>query len=264
MTAFRWPPRQPLENRPHAAEGLLSYRYRGRFGFVLIGARDHAEALQEAARSIPENPEMERLEVWSETAGAFVPCQVPAFTFGPGDGPGDSCAVEFDGFTLTARIEADSDMGPPWEEHDGHGAVSEWTTRPKLAGELVLCQDGFTGGRKRFYDFAGTVRTARAEGWGCSAPEGFTRRQIAAKAAAEDFDRLRAWCADEWGWCGVIVTASRADVNLGSASLWGIESDAGAYFNEVAAELTAEAMDAAREKLAELLDQSDRADAAQA
>lgn len=162
--------------------------------------------------------------------------ELPAFTFGEHDGPGDESTVEVDGFTVCARIERDETFGAPWEEHDGHGEVSDWTTRPKLAGEFVLSQEGFTGGTRRYYDFAGACRTARADGWGTAdgqQPEE-SARQYAARAALEDFERLKAWCNDWWCWAGVVLTVSREDVELGGASLWGIESDAGAYFGDVA------------------------------
>lgn len=58
--------------RPMAAPGLTSYRYRGRYGFVMIGARDKADALNEARRSIdgPANPD--NLEIWSANARRYV------------------------------------------------------------------------------------------------------------------------------------------------------------------------------------------------
>lgn len=52
---------QPTD-RPMAAPGLTSYRYRGAYGFVMIGALDHADALQEAQRSVPGPVVMERLQ----------------------------------------------------------------------------------------------------------------------------------------------------------------------------------------------------------
>lgn len=53
-------------NRPLAAPGLTSYRYRnGAFGFVMIGAKDHSDALREAARSITGEPSRDRLEIWN-------------------------------------------------------------------------------------------------------------------------------------------------------------------------------------------------------
>lgn len=55
-------------DKPLAVAGLTSYRYRGRFGWVMIGARDNADALREAARSIASEPVIDRLEIWNGTA----------------------------------------------------------------------------------------------------------------------------------------------------------------------------------------------------
>lgn len=55
-----------IQNRPLAAAGLTSYRYRGRYGFVMIGARDHADALREAARST-DDVTLANLEIWNGT-----------------------------------------------------------------------------------------------------------------------------------------------------------------------------------------------------
>jgi hypothetical protein len=49
-------------DRPCAAAGLLSYRYRGRYGWVMIGATDDADALREAGRSVDHAPTILRLE----------------------------------------------------------------------------------------------------------------------------------------------------------------------------------------------------------
>lgn len=158
---------------------------------------------------------------------------------------------ERDGFTLRARIEHDEHTGAPWEEHDGHGPVSDWTRRDKLPGELILCDDGR---QKRFYDFAEACRIALRDGWNAKPYDvpGETPRQRAAKAARADYDWLRAWCDDSWNWCGVVVTASRAGVELGRASLWGIESDAGSYLVETANELAGEALAEAAAKVREI------------
>ena len=50
-----------LHNRPLAAKGLISYRAKGRYGYIMIGAKDNADALSEAKRST-DNPT--DLEVW--------------------------------------------------------------------------------------------------------------------------------------------------------------------------------------------------------
>lgn len=62
-------PMTPLHDRPMAVAGLTSYRYRGGFGWVMIGATDAADALREAARSVAGRVDAERLQVWD--GGAY-------------------------------------------------------------------------------------------------------------------------------------------------------------------------------------------------
>lgn len=156
------------------------------------------------------------------------------------------------GWYAIVRTEWDDSMAEPWKEHDGHGKVSEWRTykwrdgRGKRAGERTLCMDGYSA---RFYDFAGAVETARKDEWGCNhiitddhgatiiSYGHATKGELAACAAQQDFDRLRAWCNDYWQWIGVVVTIYDADgTKVEQDSVWGIESD-GDYWKDVAAEL---------------------------
>jgi hypothetical protein len=53
-------------NKPLAAHGLKSYRYKGRHGFIMIGAHDDADALNEARRSLDDMrpPRLGLLEAW--------------------------------------------------------------------------------------------------------------------------------------------------------------------------------------------------------
>ena len=53
-----------VTDRPLAAPPLDSYRYRGRYGFIMIGARDTAEALTEARRSTDGPVTLDHLEKW--------------------------------------------------------------------------------------------------------------------------------------------------------------------------------------------------------
>lgn len=78
---------------------------------------------------------------------------------------GDIEERTIDGRTYRVRISVqfDEDHGAPWEEHDGHGPVSEWTTRDKRPGERVLVSDR---GSKRYYDVQEANRIAKADGWG--------------------------------------------------------------------------------------------------
>ncbi len=159
--------------------------------------------------------------------------------------------------TLVVAVCDDQGHDAPWDSEDGHGPVSEWTTRAKRAGELVLAE-GRRDGAKRYYDFAAACAEARRDGWG-SEPfniEGETPRQKAARAAMADFNRLKGWCDDKWGYIGVALFLLDGDgaecdpAKIANAepfgevphvALWGIESDAGDYFREVIAELTQQA-----------------------
>jgi hypothetical protein len=68
-----------------------------------------------------------------------------------------------EGLTFRVEFEDDTDSGPPWEECDGHGVVSDWTRRDKCPGERVLCSDR---GSKRYYDVQASTAIAKRDGWG--------------------------------------------------------------------------------------------------
>lgn len=52
-----------VSDRPCAAAGLVSYRCKGRFGWIMVGARDDADALREARRTRAD-ADWSHLEVW--------------------------------------------------------------------------------------------------------------------------------------------------------------------------------------------------------
>lgn len=160
--------------------------------------------------------------------------------------------VEHEGFTIRATVHHDSDTGAPWKEHDGHGDVSEWTTRDKLPGERILATSRSS---YRYYDFAGAMQKAKDEGWGQLIP--YRTPGIARLAAVEqDFRALKAWCDDEWFWCGVAVTVTKAGVALTGEydhACWGIEANYpgngdNAYLTEVATDHIGEALEAAKKE----------------
>ena len=67
-----------VTSKPLAAEGYDSYRYKGAYGWIMIGANSDAEALGEARRSIPDPKvvlSLEKLQRWD--GSAYVVCQVP-------------------------------------------------------------------------------------------------------------------------------------------------------------------------------------------
>jgi len=65
------------------------------------------------------------------------------------------------------------------------------------------------------------------------------------------YERLKSMGQD-WSMVGVIVTAYKDGIELGDASLWGIESDSPEYTAETAHEIAGEAIREAKGKLAEL------------
>lgn len=151
--------------------------------------------------------------------------------------------IERDGYTFRIEHFHDSDSGAPWEQGDGHGPVTGWECRDnyrggKRPGELILNKSERCNrdGQYRFYDFAEACRIARRDGWGTrNAEPGMSKRQIAALAAREDYEHLRAWCNDEWCYIGVVVTLLDIEGNETDAtdSLWGVD-DNGDYAATVA------------------------------
>jgi len=56
-------------NRPCAAQGLTSYRYQnGRYGWIMIGAVDDADAIREAGRSSSAPIDPAKLKRWDGEA----------------------------------------------------------------------------------------------------------------------------------------------------------------------------------------------------
>lgn len=166
---------------------------------------------------------------------------------------GDEIHCQVDGLTAVARVKHDNDFGStPWEVSEGHGPVSEWTTRAKRPGERILDSDRDS---HLYYDWQAAIRIAKRDGWDAPPYRTGTRGEQALRAVAADFKYLRAWCQGDWYYVGVSVTVFRDDVKLGSAHLWGIDANSGPdnrYLTEVANELLPEALAAAREKLASL------------
>lgn len=54
-------------NKPCAIKGLISYRYiNGKYGYIMIGAKDDDDAINEANRSLTyPNANINNLEKWS-------------------------------------------------------------------------------------------------------------------------------------------------------------------------------------------------------
>ncbi len=142
------------------------------------------------------------------------------------------------GLSIRVSTEHDQDSGPPWEECDGHGPVSDWTTRDKNPGERVISTDR---SHKRYYDFAAAMKEAKRDGWDAApyhaAFPNETKAQKAARAVEADFEYLRKWCADQWEYLCISVALIDGDGNeIARDSLCGVESF-GDYWKEQAAEM---------------------------
>ena len=162
--------------------------------------------------------------------------------------------------TFVIVFRRDDTMGEPWNVNDGHGVVSEYTTRDKAPGEVEIARDR---GGKRFYHVQESIQIAKRDSWGLSPDDLATlatekgrepsKGEIAATAVANDCERMRRWCNDQWEWIGVCLVELDPDAieypeNVAddqgrdlAAALWGIESDSEpAYLESVAYELLSE------------------------
>ena len=59
-------------NWPLAAKGLISYRYRGHFWWIMIGAHDTEGALREVARSTDAKIERANLQIYNYEKGQYI------------------------------------------------------------------------------------------------------------------------------------------------------------------------------------------------
>ena len=146
----------------------------------------------------------------------------------------DVTIIERHGLRFRVVWQQDTDMGPPWEDHDGYGPVSDWTSRGKYPGELVLQS---SRAQKRYYDFAAATRMAKRDGWGLSEPHMLelaeklgrvpTRNEVVRAAVLRDFEDIRDWCLDRWWWEYVMVTLldNRAEDTPVFETLGGISSN---------------------------------------
>lgn len=131
------------------------------------------------------------------------------------------------GHDVTLSWFHDPFHSPPWKEHDGHGIISDWESRPKAPGERILCSDRTS---HCFYDWQATMALAKKDGWGLGPIELAklesklgrkpTQNEIVAESVERDFQYCKGWANDDWHWCGYQVEIDGEVFD----SLWGIES----------------------------------------
>lgn len=143
----------------------------------------------------------------------------------------DELTETIDGYVVKISINHDENMGAPWEEHDGHGIVSDWESRDKLPSELVLCEDMRSS---RYYDFKGTLKLAKRDGWGLNDDAKAklakrigrkpTAKEILVEAVQRDFEYLQGWCNDDWCWLGYTTEIETPNgETIEGDSCWGFD-----------------------------------------
>jgi len=138
--------------------------------------------------------------------------------------PGESVSVTVNGITYTATVEHDSDSASPDERNDGF-----WPSQdPNSAGYI-----------------------------------GSKSKSTLARHTAHAKRVMKAWENDEWFYCGIVISASYGETVFmkHAASLWGIETNYpqangkrnNSYLDDCANELLGEAIHAAEEALADIV-----------
>lgn len=65
-----------ITNKPLAMFPLISYRYVGNYGYIMIGAKDNECALKETDRSLSYGKAIiEKLEIYDYELKAYKPCK---------------------------------------------------------------------------------------------------------------------------------------------------------------------------------------------
>lgn len=178
----------------------------------------------------------------------------------------DTDILEFEGRKFEVKRYYDTDMGPPWKEHDGHGVIRDTYChgRPeKKPGEVVISSNS---GSHWLYDVAATTELARKDGWGLGGDKEAelakklgrppTKGEIIAEAVQRDLEHCKGWLEDRWYWIGVGVRILDKDGEpVGGRydhAVWGFESE-GDYWKEVAGEIANEIMHERRQVWREAL-----------
>lgn len=156
------------------------------------------------------------------------------------------------GYSVRVELAHDDGHGAPWDEEDGHVEVQFFNRASDVPRGWTILASNTRRGEWAYNTAAAIVKAAR-EGWGVAPHIAArlplkpgrtkpTRAQITYAAVKENRRRLSAYLRDEWAYYGIELTLiDPQGKEAAQESLWGIESDAGTYWHEVAADLLAEA-----------------------
>lgn len=174
----------------------------------------------------------------------------------------DEFDFEHAGLSFRCIVEQDTDIGPPWEENDGHGSIRTvyaYHSQPsKKPGEVIIHSER---GDHWIYDYSGAVETAKRDGWGFSGMDRATMSagQIAAEAVRRDMRYCREWLRGDRCWAQIEVFRIDADgERMGESEyLGGIDSGYSRedrdYLRQCAEELAGQIVDQARKAWREAL-----------
>lgn len=177
---------------------------------------------------------------------------------------------EQDGFTVTVALEEDNDFTMRLGDDEALGEFGDYTG--EKPGEYIKVDP--TGSEKFTLERAGVGPSAHSYGdyecYWSNGPTGTVAEQRnyyshtgMSKQVAEEmaranqrmfYERALRTLEGDLSYVAVVVTVERAGREFGRASLAGIESDAGDYFNEVAEELIEEAVKEANRTLDEFIE----------
>lgn len=171
--------------------------------------------------------------------------------------------IQMVGYEFDVYMEPDHDFGPPYENSDCHGPVRTSSTSTYQSSYCPMKRPGerlLYASRNYFvlYDFQEACRIARTV-WGCK-----TRRE-AAEAAQQDFDFLKAYYDDEWGYHTIEVRMRMADAdedededdmpplaeeNIGGVEYWHFCAEKNSHIDEIIQELVQECLHSYAETVA--------------
>ena len=166
---------------------------------------------------------------------------------------GSTYTWEEDGFKLVASIKADdhcdSDYLGVYQENSAHATYPPSRLKGDAIGMDYYEYDGEWIPRYWYvpeYNPLDEIKSYKTH-------LGKQRARLSAMNALRwNFRRLRGF-GDDWYNVGVVVKAFKNGVELGDASLWGLESDAGPYLVEVAHDVAYEAIQEAKITLQHLV-----------
>lgn len=127
--------------------------------------------------------------------------------------------MKYKGYLFTIEVDYDEFEEPPWSRYDGHGPVSDWTTRDKKPSEVVLSS---IRGSNLYYDFSRAMKKAKEERWDAAPYGQGTKGERAERAVRADIKYLRDYIDNVWVYVTLSVTLRGSGY---TTSLGGVEYD---------------------------------------